>query len=200
MTSGAGILALCAVLSTLAVPDRARSQQAAAVPDLESRLGIARTAVKKHAHKLKADLAQALKDGGTKGAIGSCVSISPEIDAIVSEEQGIEIGRTALKVRNSENAADDWEAAGLELFSKQIADGADPHKLEHYDVTITTEGQRLFRYLKPIMMQEMCLACHGPNVAQDIKSEIAKSYPDDKAIGFNLNELRGAFTLVQRID
>jgi len=196
----AGIAALCAVLSILVAPQRAISQQPTAVPDLDARLAIARTAVKKHSHKLKADLAQALKDGGPKHAIGHCVSLSPEIDAIVSEEQGIEIGRTALKVRNSENAPDDWEIAGLERFAKQISEGADPHKLEHYDVTVTTEGQRLFRYLKPIMMQEMCLVCHGPSVAQDVKSEIAKSYPDDKAIGFNLNELRGAFTLVQRID
>lgn len=198
--TGAGVATVCLLLSAIAAPHPAHSQQTAAVPDLEARLDIARTAVKKHSHKLKTDLWQALKDGGPKHAIGHCVSIAPDTDAIVSEEQGIEIGRTALKVRNSENAPDDWELSGLETFAKQIAEGADAQKLEHYDVTTTTEGQRLFRYLKPIMMQEMCLACHGPNVAPELKSEIAKSYPDDKAIGFNLNELRGAFTLVQRID
>lgn len=173
---------------------------AGAMADIEARLEVARAATKKHATRLKADLAQALKDGGPKGAIGACVSLSPDIDATISEEHSIEIGRTALKVRNTENAPDDWEIAGLERFAKQIAEGADHHKLEHHEITVTTEGQRLFRYMKPIMMQEMCLACHGPNMAQELKSEIAKSYPDDKAIGFNIGELRGAFTLVQRVD
>lgn len=171
-----------------------------AIPDLESRLEIARRAVKKHSTRLKVELSQALKDHGPKGAIGACVSIAPEIDAAISEEQQIEIGRTSARVRNSENAPDDWELAGLETFARQIAAGDDPHKLEVYEVTVTTEGQRLFRYMKPIMMQEMCLSCHGQNLPQDLKSEIAKSYPDDKAVGYNINELRGAFTLVQRVD
>jgi hypothetical protein len=33
-----------------------------------------------------------------------------------------------------------------------------------------------------------------------VKAEIAKYYTDDKAIGFNLGELRGAFSLVQQLD
>lgn len=181
-------------------PTTAQSAAPAPVADLETRLEVARSAVKKHSTRLKADLAQALKDNGPKGAIGACVSIGPEIDALVSEEHQVEIGRTSTRVRNTENAPDDWELAGLETFAKQIAAGGDPHKLEVYEITVTTEGQRLFRYMKPIMMQEMCLTCHGSNLPQDLKSEIAKSYPDDKAVGFNLNELRGAFTLVQRID
>lgn len=192
-------IALCFVF-TAAGQAQSPPPASTALPDIEARLDVARTAVKKHATRLKQDLTQALKDNGPKGAIGSCVSISPDIDAAVSDEHHVEIGRTSTRVRNTENAPDDWELAGLEAFAKQIADGADPHKLEVFDVTTTTEGQRLFRYMKPIMMQEMCLTCHGPNLPQDLKSEIAKSYPDDKAVGFNLNELRGAFTLVQRID
>lgn len=204
--SGAG-LALPTVLTFAQQPPPSASPPSAAapaatatVPDLETRLEVARSAVKKHATRLKADLAQAIKDNGPKGAIGACVTIAPDIDATVSEEHQVEIGRTSTRVRNTENAPDDWELAGLETFAKQIAAGSDPQKLEVYDVTVTTEGQRLFRYMKPIMTQEMCLTCHGSNLPQDLKSEIAKSYPDDKAVGFNLGELRGAFTLVQRLD
>ncbi len=181
-------------------PPAAAAAPAQNLPDIETRLEVARSAVKKHSTRLKADLSQALKEGGPKGAIGACVSIAPEIDASVSEEHQVEIGRTSTRVRNTENAPDEWELAGMETFAKQIAAGGDSQKLEYYEVTMTTEGQRLFRYMKPIMMQEMCLACHGSNLSQDLKSEIAKSYPDDKAVGFNLSELRGAFTLVQRVD
>ena len=54
--------------------------------------------------------------------------------------------------------------------------------------------------MRPIMTQENCLACHGTNVAQDVKAEIARTYIDDKALGFSIGELRGAFTLVQELE
>ena len=112
-----------------------------------------------------------------------------------TEESTFEIARTSVKVRNPDNAPDAWEASGLELFQKQLTGGADPKTLEMFEVTQTKEGQSIFRYMRPIMMHEQCLACHGPAVAPDVKGEIAQYYPDDKAVGFNLNDMRGAFTL-----
>jgi Protein of unknown function (DUF3365) len=44
------------------------------------------------------------------------------------------------------------------------------------------------------------MACHGTNVTQDVKAEIAKYYSDDKGIGYALGEIRGAFSLVQQLD
>jgi hypothetical protein len=174
--------------------------QAIVLPDIEERLTRARDATRKYAEKLKVELHTALKNGGPKAAIGACTSIAPDLDAVVSEEMTIEISRTALKFRNADNAPDPWEQAGLEGFVKQMAEGADPRKLEVHDVTVTTEGQKLFRYMRPIIMGENCMACHGPNLPGDIKSEIARTYPDDKAYGFNVGELRGAFTLIQQVD
>jgi hypothetical protein len=44
----------------------------------------------------------------------------------------------------------------------------------------------------------MCLSCHG-SVKQNISAETLKvineNYPDDKAIGYGLNELRGLFVV-----
>jgi hypothetical protein len=168
--------------------------------DLQPRVLAARAAVKKHADELRVGLHEALRVGGVKGAIGACTSLAPEIDGRVGDQSGFEIGRTALRVRNPENAPDDWERAKLEAFATQIAAGADPRTLEVFDIETTTDGQKLFRFMKPIVMSESCLACHGPSVTQDVKALIARTYSDDKAIGFNLNELRGAFTLVQVVE
>lgn len=143
---------------------------------------------------------QALKSGGPKAAIGACTSLAPEIDGKVAVQSGFEIGRTALRIRNSENTADEWERQQLEAFVQKLAAGTDHKSLEVFDIQTTSEGQKLFRYMRPIMMGEACLACHGPNVAQDVKAEIARTYHDDKAVGFKVDELRGAFTLVQVIE
>jgi hypothetical protein len=160
----------------------------------------AREATRAHSEALRIGLHEALKNGGPKSAIGACTSLAPEIDGRISEQSGFEIGRTALKIRNPENTPDDWERAQLEAFVKKLAAGADHKGLEVHEVQTTSEGQKLFRYMRPIIMGEGCLACHGPNVAQDVKAEIARNYNDDKAVGFTIGELRGAFSLLQVID
>jgi hypothetical protein len=150
--------------------------------------------------KLREGINKALKDGGTRGAIGACNTLAPGLNSKFSDESTFEVARTSNKVRNPENAPDAWEAKGLEALAAEIARGTDPKKLELYEITTTPEGQHLFRYMRPIMMGEECLMCHGSAIAQDIKLEIAHYYPEDKATGFNLGEMRGAFSLVQQLD
>ncbi len=168
--------------------------------DITVRAARARELAHTYSERLRIEIVKALKEGGPIGAIGACNTIAPDLNTSVTEASTFEIGRTALKVRNPENAPDDWELAALEQFQKDIAAGRDAKTMETFDVVATKEGQRVFRYMRPITMREPCLACHGPNVAQDVKAEIAKYYTDDKATGFNLGDLRGAFTLIQQID
>ena len=177
-------------------------QSLAAAPeiDMAARAAKARTLANVYAEKLRMGVVQALLEGGPVGAIGACNTLAPELNTSVTDESSFEIGRTAFRVRNPDNAPDAWELAGLENLQKALAGGGDAKTMETYDIVTTKEGQRLFRYMRPIMMREPCMSCHGPNVAQDVKSEIAKYYTDDKAIGFNLGDLRGAFSLVQQLD
>ena len=183
-------------------PQQPVSQQPLAQVDLDlvGRAAKARSLAHAYADRLRTSLAQALKEGGPVRAIDACNTLAPELNATVTDGETFEINRTALRVRNPDNAPDPWEQAALESFQKAIAAGGDPKVLETYDVVTSKEGQRLFRYMRPITMHEQCLACHGPNVSHEVKSEVAKYYSDDKAIGFALGELRGAFSLVQQID
>ncbi len=167
---------------------------------LAARAEKARSLAHIYSEKLRTGVIQALKEGGPVGAIGACNTLAPELNTTTTDESAFEVARTGLRVRNPDNAPDAWELAGLENFQKALTAGGDAKTMETYDVVTTKEGQKLFRYLRPIMMREPCMACHGPSVAQDVKAEIAKYYTDDKAIGFNLGELRGAFSLVQQLD
>lgn len=194
------VVLACAVI-VAAVTGRAQQlPDQAPIVDTAARAAKARSLAHAYSEKLRANLAQALKEGGPVGAIGACNILAPEMNTSVTDESTFEIARTALRVRNPDNAPDAWEQATLEMFQKALIGGADPKTLETNDVVTTKEGQRLFRYMRPITMHEPCLVCHGSNVAQDVKAEIAKYYPDDKATGFNLGELRGAFSLVQQLD
>ncbi len=151
------------------------------------------------ADRLRSELGTALKNGAVD-AIASCQTLSPDLATNAFDEFGFEVSRTALRLRNPENGPDEWEQKILQLFQDKIASGADPAKLEFHEVITTAEGDKLFRYMRPIMMADMCTTCHGTDLKQDVKAEIARYYPDDKAVGFKLGEMRGAFSLAQLIE
>ena len=52
-----------------------------------------------------------------------------------------------------------------------------------------------FRMMKAIPTGEACLGCHGKEIKPELTAVIDRRYPQDKARGFALGELRGAFTL-----
>ena len=183
-------------LAALTLP--AVAQKSAADP--AKRLQKARDTAVTLSDRLRTELAVAIKNGGVAGALGACQTISPDLVTNATDEFGFEAGRTALRLRNPENAPDEWERKVLELFQSQIGKGVDPTKLEYAETVTTAEGDKLFRYMKPIMTGETCLACHGTDVKPDVKAEIARYYPEDKATGFKLGEFRGAFSLVQLIE
>ncbi len=168
--------------------------------DLATRAATARNLAHVYAERLRLSVTQALKEGGAVRAIDTCNTLAPELNTTVADGTTFEVARTALRVRNPDNAPDAWELVNLEVFQKSLAAGADPKALETFEVVATKEGQKLFRYMRPIMMRETCLVCHGPSVAADVKAEIAKYYPDDKATGFSIGDLRGAFSIVQQLD
>ncbi|MBS0244009.1 MAG: DUF3365 domain-containing protein, partial [Proteobacteria bacterium] len=98
-----------------------------------------------------------------------------------------------------ENAPSAWELAVLRDFQQKSTAGTDPDKLEFWEQTTSPEGDKLFRYMRGIPTGEVCLACHGSDLKPDVKAELTRYYPDDKATGYKLGELRGAFSLVKLI-
>lgn len=165
-----------------------------------ARLAKARGAIKGLAENLRPALANALKAGGPVAAIEACQGAAPGIATEQSKAHGLTVGRTALLVRNPANAPDAWEQAVLTKFAAAIDGGADPDKVD-FGETVEVGGRKTFRYMKAIpMAAEPCMACHGPELKPEIAAEIAKRYPQDKAVGFTPGKLRGAFTVKMAAD
>lgn len=167
--------------------------------DLDKALEAARQTVRLFSERLKGELAAAIKTDGAANAVSLCQTISPDISTVLTDESGFEVSRTALKLRNPENAPSPWELEVLNAFQDKAGAGTDLAKLEHYAELTTPEGDRVFRYMKAIPTSDMCLACHGTDIKPDVRAELTRYYPDDKATGYRLGELRGAFSLIKLI-
>ena len=145
---------------------------------------------------LKTRLQQAIKSGGLEAGVEECqLAAGPIADAL--SQDGWQVGRTSLKVRNPNNAPDVWEREQLAylsgLLDKAKSSKEQPQKpLDTYQYD-SESGE--FRYMMAIEQGQICMACHGSNVAPAVKEVITKHYPNDEATGFNLGDLRGAFTL-----
>ena len=147
-----------------------------------------------------ANLSKVLMDevakDGIVSAVGVCKDKAPEMAKAASAKSGWGIRRVSLNNRNPKAVPDAWERAALEDFDRRAAAGEDAATLEKY-ATVETEGRKEFRYMKALPVKKPCLACHG--VVETIKPEVIEKikalYPDDKATGYSLNQIRGAITL-----
>jgi len=164
------------------------------------RVATARGAIKGLGGALKEKLVAAMKDGGPVAALSVCSLEAPKIAEERSAASGMTVGRTALRVRNPNNAPDEFERRVMEDFIAKIKAGADAMKLEHAEV-VDKDGKKVFRYMKPIMTAESpCLACHGSTLKPEVSAKIKDLYPEDQATGFAAGDMRGAFTVSKAID
>lgn len=156
-----------------------------------------RAAIKAFAGELKGNLQAAMKSGGPLKAIEVCKTVSPTITAEQSARQGLEIRRTSLKLRNPDNAPDDWERKILASFEARKALGEDVKKIDHHE-QMEMDGKQVFRYMKAIPTAEKpCTICHGSELAPELKAALDKAYPKDQARGFKAGDIRGAFSIIK---
>jgi len=143
--------------------------------------------------QLVATLTEALSQEGPAGGVQVCHVEAPKIAERVSGNR-FDVARTALRVRNPDNARDAWETSILRRFDARMAEGADPAGLEAWTVE-RVDGNRVGRYMKAIPVGPQCVVCHGDNIDPGLAETIDKLYPEDQATGFAPGELRGAFTV-----
>ena len=160
-------------------------------------LNEAKNLLKETAKQYKNTLIQGLQHNNLIKALKYC---NKEVEKLVSKdnEKGFAIKRVSLRPRNKNNYPNLYEKEILEKFNKlSLIDNKDL-ALEHSDI-IKDENNNKFVYVKAIRIKEVCLNCHGSNINDDLKKEIQKLYPDDKAINYKLNDIRGAFVMYQNI-
>jgi hypothetical protein len=139
--------------------------------------------------QLGSRLKSAMSDSGPVGAISACHLDAPIIASQLSAQFGVQVGRTALKFRNPSNMPDADQRAVMLEFQLSLEEGKVP--VEHY----ATAPDGSARYMKAIVVQSRCLACHGRDLAPEIKTAITALYPGDRATGFAVGDLRGAFVI-----
>lgn len=144
--------------------------------------------------ELKTILQATIMTSGPVEAIKVCKSSAPKIAQRLSQEKGWIIGRTSHRVRNTDNAPDQWEQAMLALWQDKIARGAPVENMKASEV-VTANGVATYRYMSAIPTGQVCLNCHGTSVSGPVKNALQDLYPADQATGFKQGDLRGAFTL-----
>ncbi|SMN13785.1 Cytochrome c family protein [Bathymodiolus heckerae thiotrophic gill symbiont] len=146
--------------------------------------------IKSVASVLKPQLKAAIKSGGFVHALKFCSVQAPIIGKNANKDSDWSVRRISLKNRNPNAVPDAWEAKALHDFNKRAVKGENIAKMAFSEVV---NGE--FRFIKAQGTQKVCLACHGKSINTKVLTEIEKAYPNDKATGYSLGEVRGAFSL-----
>ena len=133
--------------------------------------------------QLKETLMAALAEGPEK-AIDVCREVAPKLAAQASSPE-VEVGRSALKLRNPNNAPRSW----LKPVLSEFAALGKPEG-QHRVVPLAAGG---YGYAETIVLGQPCMLCHGTAISAPIAKRISEQYPNDQATGFSLGDLRGVF-------
>ncbi|SEL57927.1 Protein of unknown function [Colwellia chukchiensis] len=154
----------------------------------------AKQLVKRFAGALKPQLMQGIQSGGLVHAINVCAQTAPRIANELSTSSGWQVKRVSLKPRNAKAKPDDFERAVLERFNVRQANGESPVSLEYAEII---DGN--YRFMKAQAVAEVCLACHGKSIPEQVKKRLSERYPADVATGYELGQIRGAISVVKAL-
>lgn len=134
------------------------------------------------------NLRNAMAEEGVENALKFCnVNAMPLTDSL-SKYYNVEIKRTSHKVRNVKNTPTVQEQVNIDAYlANKIAK---PFIQENSNHSVA--------FYAPIVMKGLCVTCHGQvgtTLAEKDYQIIQSLYPDDKATGFNVDELRGMWSI-----
>lgn len=149
----------------------------------------AEAAAKKLGGAVRQRLVDSINTGGPARALEVCSAEAQGIAKQVREETGVLVGRASLRLRNEADAPPPWVDAWLKTQGERKAEGVQGTR----SVEVTPAG-RVARVIKPIVIEATCLPCHGDpsSLKDDVKALLAARYPNDKATGYSVGDLRGA--------
>jgi cytochrome c553 len=137
------------------------------------------------------NLLNAIKTRGTENAVAFCNTKAIHLTDSMANDLTINIKRVSDKNRNPENAANETELKYIISTKNKLAKG------EKSTPQVQALANKVIAYY-PIMMNEMCLQCHGKREKEiNLKTQkrINLLYPEDKAVGYGANELRGIWVV-----
>jgi hypothetical protein len=136
---------------------------------------------------LRKSLLKAIIENNYQGAIAFCNEVTASLTNTYASD-GIIIRRTSDKYRNPGNSPDSMEQRILISF-KQMQNSQQPVK-----PVFEEDMHKRYHYFKPIILQAMCLNCHGSKTEQiqpAVWQSIQQKYPADLAHDYKEGDLRG---------
>ena len=135
-----------------------------------------------------------ISEKGVPAAIEVCHTRAIPIIQEVSDKHKVKIKRVSFAYRNPLDMPDESEKGILDAYAynaeNQIPNEPNIQKLENGDVLLYTKAI--------VIPNSLCLNCHGKN-GEDIKPEtqamLDKKYPEDKATGQKVGDLRGMWSI-----
>jgi len=139
---------------------------------------------------LGGNLVNAIQEGGLIHALEFCNIEAIQLTSKFEKEYNVDIKRVSDRNRNPDNAASASEKTLIENFGKLLAKGEKPEPV------VMTEGT-VKRLYFPILTNAMCLQCHGKpeTINPEVLQKIKQLYPDDLALGYDVNEVRGLWRI-----
>lgn len=134
--------------------------------------------------RLRSSLMRAMQSGGPASAVGVCAIEAPVHTAAITAGTDWSVSRISLRARNPNAAPDAWARTHLSAWEN----GEAPRQVSGLE-------DHEFRLLIAQPVQPVCLTCHGKRLAGDVRTAIAEHYPDDRATGYALGDVRGAIYL-----
>lgn len=134
------------------------------------------------------NLVQAIQNDGVLGALAFCNERAYPLTDSMSVVHKVQLKRVSDKPRNQHNNANLQELDHIETFKQQILNNTTSVK------PITTETETGVLVYYPVLTNAMCLQCHGQpqtDIASTTLKKLDSLYPQDQAIGYSINEVRG---------
>lgn len=167
----------------------------AAEPDMAGLTAEGKKVMMSFGKALKGELVKAMKEGGPTHAIPVCHLKSPKLAELASKASGWTVRRSSHKQRSRNNTTDGFTRMAIDEFLAREAKG-ESAKTMIKTAIVEEGGNQVFRLVKAIPTDKVCLSCHGgEEVKPDVEAVLKKLYPNDAARGFTEGQMRGVFTL-----
>jgi hypothetical protein len=139
-------------------------------------------------------LQKAIAEKGPVGAVEFCNVEALPLTQSVAEKYGVVIKRVSEKNRNPKNSPQEVEKPLLDAYAYNTEEGRknapNVQKLDDDETLLFTKAI--------VIPGGLCLNCHGTpgeEVADDTYERIKALYPEDKATGYQIGDLRGMWSI-----
>ena len=143
---------------------------------------------------LMSTLSEKLQNKDFSEAIRHCNIIAHPLMDSMARVTHAEIRRVSFKNRNANNTPNELEAQLLEAYEY-----SHENQLEIKPSVQIEDDKQYVLYTKPIMIStNLCLNCHGEpskEISEPNYDLLNELYPGDSATGYQLNDLRGMWSI-----